>query len=87
MPRIRRCHDRLDLIARRGVSQLLHYVLDGKRSWPLPRWELLVAREVLRHDCLSRKQHKGVLDEPFDVIASLVLGPFEGIRPQIEQHG
>lgn len=39
----------------------------------MPRRELPVARQMLRHDRRRRDEHEGVLDEPFDVIAGLVL--------------
>ena len=42
---------------------------------------------MLPHDCLSRNEHKGMLDEPSYVVAGLMLRPLKGIGSQVEQHG
>ena len=40
---------------------------------------------MLAHDRLRGDQHKGVLDEPPDVVAGFVLSPLERVGPEVEQ--
>ena len=40
---------------------------------------------MLPHDRLSGNQHKGVLDEPLDVVAGFMLGPLERVGSEVEQ--
>ncbi len=42
---------------------------------------------MLTHNRLRRNQDEYVLDEPFDLVARLVLGALERIGAQIEQLG
>src|ERR1700730_15501153 len=75
------------LIAGRRQPQHFHRLLDRERAGSLTWWKLHKAREMLAHDPLRRDDHKSVLNEPWNVIAGLVLGPLERIGAQIEQHG
>src|SRR4051812_2559777 len=75
------------LVARGRRPQLFHRLLDSERSRPLARRKLLEAHQVLADDRLCRDEHERVFDEPFDVVAGLVIGSLERIRTKIEELG
>ena len=64
---------------------MVQRLVDGERARSLPRRELLKTLNVLRHDCLRWYDHKGMLDEPPDVIAGLVHAALERIGPQVDE--
>src|ERR1700722_3019097 len=72
-----------------GWWQPQHFqrLLDRERPGSLTWRKLHKARQMLAHDPLRGDDYKRVLNEPSHVIAGLVLGPFERIGAQIEQHG
>jgi hypothetical protein len=67
------------LIARRRVPKFFQGLADREAAGLLARWELLEARQMLRHERLCWDEHKGVLHEPSYVIAGLVLGSFKRV--------
>src|ERR1700730_8009922 len=80
-------HTMTPLITAFLIHQLLHGLVDREAARLLPRWKLLESLQVLRDDRLRRNQDEHVLDEPFDVVARLVLGTLEWIGAQVEQLG
>src|SRR6516164_3516899 len=75
------------LIARRRQPQLFQRLIDRERAGPLPGREILKTLNVLRDDGLRWYDDKGVLDEPSDVIASLIHAALERIGAQVDELG
>ena len=46
---------------------------------------MLETHEVLPDERLSGNEHKGMLNEPLDVIAGFMLGPLERVGSQVKQ--
>jgi hypothetical protein len=63
------------LVAALLIRQFLQGLVDREAARLLSRREFLERRQVLPHDRLRRHQDEDVLDEPFDVIACLLLSP------------
>src|SRR5438132_7165886 len=75
------------LIAALLSHQHFHGLADREAAWLLPRRELLERLQVLRHDRLRRNQDEQVLDEPFVVVARLLIRTLERVGTQVEQLG
>src|SRR4051812_31259758 len=75
----------LGSIGSRWRPELLHELIDREGAWPLAGWKLSVGGKMLADDRLSRHEHEGVLDEPFHIVAGLVVRALEGIGAKVEQ--
>jgi hypothetical protein len=61
------------------VPHLILGLIDREATGLLARRIFLERRQKLSDDRLRRDQDEDVLDEPFDIIARLLLGPLEQV--------